>query len=264
MCAVSLALTALGLLLLVVSRSTVGAPVYAGAPVFDYWLLNTVVAVSFSTVGAVIAPHFPPHNRIGWIFCTIGLIGGIRLFVAEYAIVTLLAEPGSLLSRLQGGETLAWVSSWVWAPHIGLFASLALLFPDGRPPSPRWRPFAWLVGIVVVVGTVAVALWPETAAGFDLTNHPIGIEVATDIINPVEMVLYALGLVAASSLLVRLRRSKGVERQQVKWFAYAVAVLAISVILAYVISEPIDVRWFKWVSSVLVLISVLGCRLRWA
>jgi hypothetical protein len=152
----------------------------------------------------------------------------------------------------------------VWAPHIGLFASLALLFPDGRPPSPRWRPFAWLVGIVVVVGTVAVALWPETAAGFDLTNHPIGIEVATDIINPVEMVLYALGLVAASSLLVRLRRSKGVERQQVKWFAYAVAVLAISVILAYVISEPIDVRWFKWVSSVLVLISVLGCRLRWA
>jgi hypothetical protein len=258
MCAVSLALTALGLLLLVVSRSTVGAPVYAGAPVFDYWLLNTVVAVSFSTVGAVIAPHFPPHNRIGWIFCTIGLIGGIRLFVAEYAIVTLLAEPGSLLSRLQGGETLAWVSSWVWAPHIGLFASLALLFPDGRPPSPRWRPFAWLVGIVVVVGTVAVALWPETAAGFDLTNHPIGIEVATDIINPVEMVLYALGLVAASSLLVRLRRSKGVERQQVKWFAYAVAVLAISVILAYVISEPIDVRWFKWVSSVLVLISVVG------
>jgi hypothetical protein len=60
MCAVSLALTALGLLLLVVSRSSVGAPVYAGAPVFDYWLLNTVVAVSFSTVGAVIAPHFPP------------------------------------------------------------------------------------------------------------------------------------------------------------------------------------------------------------
>jgi hypothetical protein len=60
MCAVTLALTALGLLLLVVSRSPVGAPVYAGAPVFDYWLLNTVVAVSFSAVGAVIAPHFPP------------------------------------------------------------------------------------------------------------------------------------------------------------------------------------------------------------
>jgi hypothetical protein len=258
MCAVSLALTALGLFLLVVSRSPVGAPVYAGAPVFDYWLLNTVVAVSFSMVGAVIAPHFPPHNRIGWIFCTIGLIGGIRLFVAEYAIVTLLAEPGSLLSKLQGGETLAWVSSWVWAPHIGLFVFLALLFPDGRPPSPRWRPFAWLVGVVVVVGTVAVALWPETAAAFDLTNHPIGIEVATDVINPVEMVLYALGLVAAASLLVRLRHARGVGRQQVKWFAYAVVVLAISVILAYVVSEPIDVRWLKWVSSVLVIVSVVG------
>jgi hypothetical protein len=56
----SLALTALGLLLLVVSHSPVGAPVYAGAPVFDYWLVNTVVAISFSVVGAVIAPHFPP------------------------------------------------------------------------------------------------------------------------------------------------------------------------------------------------------------
>ncbi len=103
-----------------------------------------------------------------------------------------------------------------------------------------------------------MALWPETAAGFDLTNYSIGIAVATDVLNPVETILYALALVAMASLLVRLRRSKGVERQQVKWFAYAVAVLAISVILAYVISEPIDVRWFKWVSSVLVLISVVG------
>ncbi len=146
----------------------------------------------------------------------------------------------------------------MWIPHIGLFLFLALLFPDGRPPSPRWRPFVWLVGVVVVVGTVAVALWPETAAGFDLTNHPIGIEVATDVINPVEMVLYALALVAISSLMVRLRRSKGVERQQVKWFAYAVAVLAISAILTYVISETMGIRWLGWVSSVLVMISVVG------
>jgi hypothetical protein len=135
MCTVSFLLTTFGLLFLALSRSPVGAPVYAGAPVFDYWLVNTVVALSFSVVGAVIAPHFPPHNPIGWIFCAIGLVAGMRLFVAEYAVVTLLAEPGSVPGMLPGGEALALISSWVWVSHIGLFVFLALLFPDGRPPG---------------------------------------------------------------------------------------------------------------------------------
>ena len=182
----------------------------------------------------------------------------MRLFVAEYAIVTLLAEPGTPLSNLPGGEALAWVSSWLWVSHIGLFLFLALLFPDGGPPSSRWRPFAWAVGAVIVVGTVAVAVWPETAAGFDLTDHPLGVEVATDVVNPVEVIVYTLALVAMSSLVVRLRRSKGVERQQVKWFAYAVVVLAISAILAYVVSETMGIRWLGWISSVLVIVGVVG------
>ena len=252
MCAVSLALTVLGLLFLVTSQS------HTGAPAYDYWLVNTVVAISFSTVGGMIASRLPPQNPIGWIFCTIGLLAGMRLFVAEYAIATLLAEPGSLLSKFPGGEALAWVSSWLWVLHLGLFVFLALLFPDGRPPSVRWRYFAWLVGVVVVVGTVAVALWPETARGFDPVNNPLGIEFATDTINPVETIVYALGLIAATSLLMRLRRSTGVERQQVKWFAYAVAVLAASATLAYVVSESIGVVWLGWLSSVLVIVSVVG------
>jgi PAS domain S-box-containing protein len=111
--------------------------------------------------------------------------------------------------------------------------------------------------VVVVTGTVSVALWPETAAGFDLVNHPLGIEIATDTVNPVETILYALGLIAAASLLVRLRRSMGVKRQQVKWFAYAVAVLATSTILAYVVSESVGVVWLEWVSSMLVIASVV-------
>ncbi|HZC03655.1 MAG TPA: hypothetical protein VE844_20605, partial [Gammaproteobacteria bacterium] len=252
MCAVSLALTVLGLLFLVTSQS------HTGAPAYDYWLVNTVVAISFSIVGGMIASRLPPQNPIGWIFCTIGLLAGMRLFVAEYAIATLLAEPGSLLSKFPGGEALAWVSSWLWVSHLGLFVFLALLFPDGRPPSLRWRYFAWLVGVVVVVGTVAVALWPETARGFDPVNHPLGIEFATDTINPVETIVYALGLIAATSLLVRLRRSTGVERQQVKWFAYAVAVLAASATLAYVVSESMGVVWLGLLSSVLVIVSVVG------
>jgi PAS domain S-box-containing protein len=258
LCAVSLTLTVLGLFLLVVSRSPVGVPVYAGAPVYDYWLETTVIAISFSTVGAIITPRLPPQNPIGWIFCSIGVIAGVRLFVSEYAIVTLLAEPSSVPAMLPGGEVMAWISSWLWVSFIGLFVFLALLFPDGRLPSSRWRPFGWLVGVVLVAGTVAVAIWPETAAGFDLVNHPLGIEVATDTVNPVETILYALGLIAAASLLVRLRRSVGVKRQQVKWFAYAVAVLATSAILAYVVSESVRVVWLEWVSFMLVIASVVG------
>jgi hypothetical protein len=252
MCAATLVLTVLGLLLLITSHSRTGAPVY------DYWLVNTVISIGFSTVGAVITPRLPRLNPIGWLFCTIGLVGGVRLFVAEYAIVTLLAEPGSLPSKLPGGETLAWISSWMWVLHLGLFVFLALLFPNGRPPSSRWQPLVLGSGVVVVAGTVSVALWPETARGFDPINHPLGTEVATDIINPVETIVYALGLIAAASLLARLRRSKGVERQQVKWFTYAVVVLAISATLAYVISESMGVLWLEWASSVLVLVSVVG------
>ena len=252
MCATSLVLTVLGLVFLIMSRSRTGAPVY------DFWLVNTLIAIGFSTVGAVITPRLPRQNPVGWLFCTIGLVGGVRLFVAEYAIVTLLAEPGSLPSTLPGGETLAWISSWVWVLHLGLFVFLALLFPDGRAPSSRWRPLVWGIGVVLVAGTVSVALWPETARGFDLLNHPLGTEVATDVINPVETIVYALGLIAAASLLARLRGSRGVERQQVKWFTYAVAVLAISATLAYVVFESMGIVWLGWVSSVLVIASVVG------
>jgi hypothetical protein len=247
MCAISLMMVALGLLFLIASQSR------ERAPVFDYWLLNTVIAVSFSPVGAIIAPRLPPRNPIGWLFCAIGLFGALRLFTAEYAITTLLAAPGSWLSLMPGGGALAWISSWVWVVHFGPFIFLALLFPDGRLPSPRWRPFAALVALAVAEGTVAVALWPGTAARFDSVTSPLGIEVAANVINPVETIMYILALTAAASLLVRLIRSKGIERQQVKWFAFAVGMLAISTTLAYVVSEAMDVLWLGWISSVLVI-----------
>jgi hypothetical protein len=251
MCAVSLGLLGLGLFFLVVSRR-------AGAPVFDYLLLNTVMAVSFSPVGAIIAPRLPPRNPIGWLFCTVGLFAAIRVFCAEYAIATLLAEPGSWPSMLLGGEAIAWVSSWVWVVHFGPFIFLALLFPNGRLPTPRWRPFAWLVALVITGGTVAAAFFPETATRVDSVNSPLGIEVAANVINPVETMVYVLALTAAVSLLVRLVRSRGIERQQVEWFAYAIGLLAISTTLAFVVSEALDAEWLGWISSVLVIVSIVA------
>ena len=252
LCAVSLMLTVLGLILLVLSRHS------AGAPIFDYWLQNTVVVISFSTAGAVIAPRLPPRNPIGWLFCAIGFVAAMGLFVAEYAIATLLAETGSLASKLPGGDAAAWVSSWLWVVYLGLYVFLALLFPDGKPPSPLWRLFGWVAGVVSAGGTLAVALWPKTAGGITPANSPLGIEVATDVFNPVETIMLVLGLIALSSLLIRLRRSRGVEREQVKWFAYALAVLTTSAILYLVASETMDIRWLGWVGSVLVMAGTVG------
>ena len=91
MCALSLALAAAGLLLLVLSREARPA-----IPAFAQWAEDAVIAVGFSTLGAVVAPRFPPNNPIGWLFCSLGLVAAVLLFGGEYAYYSLLARPGSL------------------------------------------------------------------------------------------------------------------------------------------------------------------------
>jgi hypothetical protein len=214
-----------------------------------------VVAVSFSTVGAVVAPRFPPKNPIGWLYCSIGLVAGMLLFSGEYAAYSLLAHPGSL----PGGYVLAWVASWLWVPHVGLYVFLGLLFPDGRLPTPRWRPFAWLVGAVVVVGTAATALSTGPIGGLGAIRNPLGIEGAPTFSDSVEVLMFALTLAAAGSLLIRLRRAKDVERQQIKWFAYAATVLASGATILYVVSDAGNVWWLHWeVGFVATMIGLAG------
>jgi hypothetical protein len=163
----------------------------------------------------------------------------VLLFCGEYAIYSLLGRPGSL----PGGEAFAWVVSWLWVAHSGLFAFLGLLFPDGRLPTPRWRPFAWLVVAAVVVGSVAAALSPGPIDTLAPVRNPLGVEGAPNLIGWVEVVVFALTLGAAASLFVRLRRARGVERQQIKWFAYAAAVLAVGAVVSWVLSDAMGVGW---------------------
>ena len=237
MCSLSLAFAALGLFLLVLSREAL-----PGVPIFEQAVEEIVVAISFSTVGAVLAPRFPSQNYIGWLFCSIGLLAGVLLFCGEYAYYSLLARPGSL----PGGEAMAWIDSWLWVVHVGLFAFLGLVFPDGRLPTPRWRPFAWLVGIAVVVGAIADAFSPGPVGGIYAIRNPLGIEGAPNLSGPVEVLMFSLTLAAVASVLVRLRRATGVERQQIKWFAYAAAVAAVGAIISYVVSDALDVWWLHW------------------
>jgi hypothetical protein len=212
-----------------------------------------MMATIFSTVGAVVASRRPDHP-VGWLFCAVGLIGGLRLLGTWYIAYTLLTQHGPFL----GGWVALWLSSWVWVPHVGLFVYLVLLFPDGRLPSSRWRPFAWLVAVVVVTGTVAVVLSPGAIGGLEPIENPLGIEGAPNIIFAVETLMYGLGGVAALSVLVRLHHARGTERQQIKWFAYAAGVLTICTLIAYVLPEVANLQWLHWVSFVPTMLALVG------
>jgi hypothetical protein len=114
--------------------------------------------IAFSLVGAVIAARRPRH-RLGWIFCVVGLSHGLVTFTNEYAVHALWTSPGSL----PGGPFMAWMTKWVWAGSMPVVLTFVpLLFPDGRLPSPRWRPVAWLsaVPIALLCGPIAVLYWP--------------------------------------------------------------------------------------------------------
>jgi hypothetical protein len=250
MCALSLALTVLSLLLLVLSLS------YPGVHIFDHWVDSTLFAMGFSTVGAVIAPRTPPHNPIGWLFCVVGLLFAVTHFSAEYAIYALLAAPGSLLPA---GEAAAWLSSWLWVPQLGSVVFVVLIFPDGRLPSRNWRWFAWLSMLLVLMGAVLSALSPgPISISLGPIHNPLGIESLPNVYKIVEWVVSTLIFVAVISLFIRLRRARKLERQQIKWFVYATALMIGSGILTYPASEAINSVWLEWISFVPFIVGVMA------
>jgi hypothetical protein len=248
MWATSLALTALSLLLLIMNFSHPDVPIYL------YWLENILFAVGFSTVGAVIASRSPPKNPIGWLFCAIGLSFGVIHFSAEYAIYTLQAQPGALI----GGKAAAWILSWGWIVAVGLIVFLVLLFPDGRLPSRRWRWFAWLSLILTFTGAVWGAFTPGAILSLGQINNPLGVEGVPNVWKLTQTLMLSLIFVSAASLFMRLRRARGVERQQIKWFTYTGVVASSAALLTYTIAEPIGALWLKWVGYAVMQVALIG------
>jgi Na+-transporting NADH:ubiquinone oxidoreductase subunit NqrE len=244
-----LVLTTLGLFLFALNLS------YSGAHSYDYWLQNAVQVVSFSIIGAIIASRLP-GNPVGWLFCAAGCTIAVAYLSAEYAIYTLLARPDSLPI----GEALAWLAFWVWIPSIGCIVLSLLLFPDGDLPSSRWRWLAWLTVLVTIAGAVWVALSPGMIGNLGFIRNPLGIEGLPRGYKPVQTIMSALLLVAAVSTLgLRLLRTRGIERQQIKWPAFVAVVAAVgSVLYDTAISEAIGLRWLEWAGYV-VVVAALVC-----
>jgi hypothetical protein len=237
LCALSLALTALSLLLFILNLS------YPNTHLYKPWLDNTLTAVFYPTVGAIVASR-RPENPVGWLLCLYGLVISISYFCAEYAIYALLAEPNSL----PAAEVLVWIVSWMLSIIVGLPALLYLLFPTGRLPSRRWRWVAWLIAALVLAGVITSAFSSGALMGvLGPIRNPLGIEGFTGVYKAL---LYFISPVALSavvlSVFMRLRRAAGVERQQIKWFAYAAAASVMATSLAYLVPGVIDTPlWFE-------------------
>src|SRR5215218_6144343 len=169
-------------------------------------------AVSFSVVGALIGSQ-RPENPIGWIFLAVGFCYGLLSAGDEYAIYVLLTNPGAL----PFGAEASWLGQWIWAPGLGLsLVFLPLLFPDGHPPSKRWRPVGWLGGLSIglICVLTSIVLWPERGPALvrpgDFPTEFEGWRYAVEgLVNFAYPMMLLAGFGAVISLLVRFRRAGG-------------------------------------------------------
>ena len=187
-------------------------------------LVSVVIPISFALVGVLVATR-QRGNATGWLFLFIALVGGFQGVAEEYARLTLATNSGS-----SGGIWALWLNSWLGylVFPAGALALLLVVFPDGRLPSARWRPFARTAVILTVALTISGVFIPgamRTESNVTGPDNPIGLQLVGDIwIVVLVLLLLASGILvmAAAAPLVRLRRARGDERQQLKWIAYAV------------------------------------------
>jgi len=207
----------------------------------------------FATIGALVTVRHP-RNAVGWISCVAALAMALSLFTGEWAFHALLAQPGSL----PAGETMAWLTEWIWIPTMMVVNTLLLLFPNGGLPSPRWRPLPWLAG----VGMTGVALHEAFSPGrldyFPLENPfalgGTGGDVAAALAVSFALVNIA-AVASAASLAVRLGQASGDERQQLKWLASGGVVLVVG-ILASNLAVDSDLPAFAGLVAVAVAVGV--------
>jgi hypothetical protein len=171
-----------------------------------------------------------PGNRIGWLLSSSALLTLLGTAATQYAVATLLDG----WTALPGGRVAAWLAPWTTVLGLSLWFWLLLLFPDGHLPGPRWRGVAWLYALLGVAGIGSLALLPTTQpGGFNELGpipNPLEWEAAVEVLRPVNAVAQVVATVligaAAASMVMRLRRATGVQRQQLKWLAYAAVLLA--------------------------------------
>jgi hypothetical protein len=217
------------------------------------------LVLSFPLIGALLAARVP-RNPIGWLFIVTGLGLSAGVAAESYAAHALKAAP-----PLPGGIWAAWISQWSWVVWITAVPLTLLLFPDGGLPSRRWRPVAAAILTFAAFQAFADAFRPtrfdsEELAGF---VNPLGLEWMSPIADVAAAFQPVLGLgfvAAAVSVIARVRRARGLERQQLKWFGYAAGIVAVAVavllmvgLVEWLVGRPLaaisDLAWFGFLTS---------------
>lgn len=185
--------------------------------------------LAYALVGAVVASR-RPANDIGWLLCGMGPIAQVQGLAS--AIVAYAALPA-------GQVIPGWlVDPWLMAPLRNLWVVsfsavglLLLVFPNGRLFSRALAPGLALATFTIVVGLVTSGSAQPPAMRFPLFDALLPPDLADRLYELGQgtsgISLMALLVLGAISLVVRLARARGVERQQMKWFAYAAVVLAL-------------------------------------
>lgn len=199
-CATSAAFTVLGAVFYLQNRTVPGAEQF-----FDP--VMPAVALAFPLLGAFVASQ-RPRNAIGWI-CSGTAVVSVAWFAEQYAVYALVTRPHSL----PGGVWMAWLGTWTWLPgYLALWTLLVLLFPDGRPPSSRWRPLVWTTAGVIGVTTVLTALAAEHPAS-PSRQGPLGIASLPDIAGLLQSAaVLVLGPLCLVALAARYRRAPAADR----------------------------------------------------
>jgi hypothetical protein len=222
-----------------------------------------------AVVGASLARQ-RPGNPMGWIFLGIGALAGLlSLAVAITSLATRVPD-----GLPWWGLVAAWISSWAWYPLVFLLTTLTLLlFPSGLHSS-RWRPVLWLSTLSVVGMTVVAMLVPTIGVEFSSAG-----EATRSVSNPLSPpfmagvasiedspagsffgLLFLAGLVASMlSSVLRVTRSQGVEREQMRWFGFAVALIALLVLIEATVGHALPPALMSLAEALVLSFFVVSC-----
>jgi len=217
--------------------------------------------LGFSIVGALVTPR-RPDNPLGWLFCAAGVFSTLAVATSEYGIQ---AVHGGL-NHWPAGEFSVWISTSLAIAGVGALGFIVLLFPNGRLLSPRWRPVAWLAAFVPVFAITVGSFVPGPLTGglgsaILVDHNPYALD-ALRFLVPVGPLVFpawaALIAVAAISMVIRLRRSVGDERQQLKLFGFAAVILATVAVSSAVLDGVSALAGVRPLDSVLGAIGMLS------
>jgi signal transduction histidine kinase len=229
-----LARVVLGLTILAVVAGAWLSILDAHPPGYDLLLLSFGL---FPVVGYVLATR-RPDNAIGWVMLGIGVALGLNELLDSYASYAIHGgvgghDPGAIAEAL---------SQPMWIPIVVVPVTyLLLLFPEGHLPSPRWRWFAWVLGAGMVICFVAIVLTPGPIVESDFPHlqNPLGIEALRSALSIATAAILVLpvGVIGSMvSLVLRFRRSSGIERLQLRWLVTAAGTVAVLYALALILS----------------------------